>query len=109
LNDFEEVANSKDLKSLITQVRKCRSNPLFAGGRIQGVSGSPVFKLYVGGRKGYRLIYLVLNSKRAVLPIFLSNVRRAKFNYALVDWGELTREIRDCFSSNPNEFSDWNP
>ncbi len=54
-------------------------------GLPQEVAGR-VYKIWVGGRSGYRLIYLVHAPARIVVGLFFSGVTRSSFDYDDVDF-----------------------
>ena len=71
-----------------------------------------VFHVHVAGqnvpsRKGFRLIYVVENKKRIVLPVFLSLEIKSQFNYDNVPWQDYAVEIyKDLCEGNISAFTE---
>jgi hypothetical protein len=74
--------------------------------RIQG----KVYRLHVGGRKGHRLFYLYIQARPCVIPYYLSEQRRSKFDYDDVEWGEIAEAFYDDFTNKRyEEFLNYRP
>lgn len=111
---FRETVSRKDLKSLETQIRKCIADPLRAGkrlhvGKFQILSGR-VFRLPIGGPRGYRLIYYVDPNVKVVLGIYISTVKRARLDYHKVGWEKIAEMIcEDYVNRNSERFRVYEP
>ena len=91
-----------------TAFRKLTADPLNAGEPIKGVVqpglAGRVRKLHVGGRRGYRLLYFVPEQPPAlafcpVIPLFISDVPRGRFDYGSIDPNAIGQDILDDFRS----------
>ncbi len=100
-------------KQVITAFNKLASDPVGQQNRTFHENRNPalvglVRKIYVGGNDGYRLMNLVLPEKKRILPFFMSEVKRSKFDYNKVDWSRMAKEVHhDFISGNPNAFKEW--
>ena len=106
---FNTVADENCLKSLAKQVEKCQSDPINAGGGFHigtvDLYGGSVRKLYIGGRKKYRLIYYVNARLQLVVCLYISEVNRADLDYKSVNCADMVNEIvNDLKNGNSSRF-----
>ena len=94
--------------AVVTACKKIAADPFNAGGRLQGLKeplAGNVLKVWVKGRRGYRLIYLVNQQKKIVMGIYLSTDERANFDYSDLDWQDYAQEIyTDLVNGNEDMF-----
>ena len=88
--------HSEASDSLITQLRKSRDNPA-SGSPLRRIANpalqGKLFKIWIKGPGGFRYVYLYEASASAVLPVFLSPVSRAKFDWDTAPWSEIAERI----------------
>lgn len=104
INKFRNE-NPKSEKALFIALEKARSNP-FAGKPLHTLPRDlqqKVFRLWVGGRSGFRLIYYVNREKAYVMGIYLSTVGRSKFDWEKSPWLEITQKILKDYSAGRYE------
>lgn len=66
-----------------------------------------IYRLHIRGRRGFRFIYLVDQSKQIVMGIFVSTEIKAKFDYEKVPWDEYAAEIyEDLVNGNMENFTE---
>lgn len=112
LDDFIE-SHSKSLKSLVSQIQSAVSDPLHSGKPLSGVQNSKlrgcIRRYHVSGRRGFRLICLIVNSSRkVVLGIFLSGNKRPSINYNKIPWEQYATEIyNDLINSRMDRFKEY--
>ena len=62
-------------------------------------------RVWIGGRQGYRMIYLLVEEHRRVLPVYLSPVTRAEgFDYSPKLWHEAYHAIFGHYQADTHEF-----
>ena len=107
IDDFLEL-HSSDWGDVITQFKKLVDNPLH--NPMNGLPpplGGRVFHLHVGGRKGFRLIYVADSKRGIVLPVFLSCEIKPRFDYDAVPWQDYASEIyKDLCDGNTTKFTE---
>ncbi len=111
---FKTIAGSKHNKSFLKQIEKCLADPLNAGGRIKIDNNEffpgMIFKIYIGGNEGYRLIYAVDVQNKTIVGIFISTVLRGKLKYGKVGWEIISEKIgKDYSENNTDKFQVFEP
>ena len=91
-----------------TAIRKLMADPRGTGPPLRGITNPElqgnVRKLDVGGRRGYRLFYWVTPPRKdtgvdLVVPLFVSDEPRTRFDYDDVDVNVVGMDIVDDFRS----------
>lgn len=94
--------------SLLASLRELCADPFNAGSLLQGLPpplAGRVYKKWVHGRRGYRLIYLLYPVKGITLGVFLSTEARADFDYSDIEWQEYAQTIYvDLIKGNDAKF-----
>ena len=89
ISAFLAEARGSDQRALFTAFRKICADPYRAGSPLQGLPqpiAGRVYKIWVGGRRGYRMVYLVHPPASIVVGILFSVVRRSQFDYDDADF-----------------------
>jgi len=97
-------------KPLMKALDSVKANPL--PGTLQGITipylKGIIHKKHVGGPTGHRLIYLFFNRQGIVIPIFVSEEKKAKFSYDKIDWQKVCAPIyQDFKNKNYKAFAGW--
>lgn len=67
-----------------------------------------LYRLYVGGRRGYRFVYFFSERHGIVLPAWISPVRRSQLDYDKADWLDYALDYSsDLAQGNIDKFEDW--
>jgi len=96
-------------KKLNKQIEKACADPFHAGKCMREIShpdlqGS-VYRLWVGGPKGFRMIYFVYRKKSIVFGVYVSPAVRKKFDYNKFPWLQNAIEIyNDFIKGNLSKF-----
>lgn len=111
LDKFVEI-NLDAWSSLKTQMKKAKSDPFRAGKAMRDIPISRlqgrIYRLHVRGPGGFRFIYLVDNSRKLVMGIFVSLEVKANFDYEKVPWEEYASEIyEDIVNGNIEKFTEF--
>lgn len=88
--------------SLFANLERARSEP-FSGKAMHSLPKKlrqKVFRLRIGGRTGFRLIYYVHKKKSLILGIYLTVEPRAKFSYEKSDWMDALESVSSDFENN---------
>ena len=100
-------------QKLVTALEAIRSSPASGKAMTDIVKPSLQGKIrrrWVGGRQGHRLIYLFLPSRDVVMPVYISEEPKMRFNYDSVEWEALADEIyQDFREQNYGAFINWVP
>lgn len=98
--------------SLLTQIKKARDDPFYAGKPMHDIPirklQGRIYRLHVRGPEGFRFIYLVDPDRRIVLGIFVSLEVKTKFDYDSIPWHEYAAQIYDdLVNGNIDEFKEY--
>lgn len=106
LDLFEKIAEPKYQNSLRTQFQKCLNDPLRAGKPLHvgdfNLFGGLIYRLQIGGRKGYRLIYYANPEAKTVLGIYISTKLRKDLKYHKIGWEAIAAVICEDFRIGKN-------
>jgi len=105
----EFVDNHPELEAeLLSQYRKAFDDP--SAGKpmkripLEELQGK-VFRLRIGGRQRYRLVYVYSKEHGVILPAWISPVARRDLNYDREPWLEYAQECsRDLAEGNTQKF-----
>ncbi len=107
INQFRN-ANPRSEKALLVVLERARSNP-FSGKPLRTLPKDlqqKVFRLWIGGRSGFRLVYYVDREKGYIMGIYLSTVVRSKFDWEKSPWLKITwRILRDYSAGRYEKFA----
>jgi mRNA-degrading endonuclease RelE of RelBE toxin-antitoxin system len=97
--------------SLLTQIKKARSDPFRAGKAMHDILikklQGRIYRLHVKGPRGFRFIYLVAPQQHIVMGVFVSSEVKAKFDYSKVPWEEYATKIyEDLINNNMDNFKE---
>lgn len=113
LNQYTDAiaAIPKIEKPLIKQLEKIKADPVGAGEPMRDIPltilQGKIFRVWVGGRTGYRLIYIYDPDSDIALPVFVSTQPKARFDYEDVPWREIAEEIyQDLVQGNDEKFTE---
>ena len=100
--------------SLQTQLMKIAADPFGSGTlmhRIENPSlAGKVYKVWVRGRRGFRLAYFVDHDHKVTCPFFVSLDPRTDFDWDSVDWQSFIEPIRlDLLAGNDGAFTHFSP
>lgn len=99
----------KDRPALEKAFEKLLADPFRAGGHMKGLRQPElqgrVYKLHVGGRSRYRMIYYIHpptpnSNMTQVIPLFFSEVPRSRFDYDAVDPDALGQSVLSDIQAN---------
>ena len=87
--------NPKDEKKFVTAIQKLQSNPYlqqakplkYAPKHLQGI----FWRIWVGDRDDYRLVYVILKDKNLVVCLFVD--KRTNIDWDNLDWSELEKRL----------------
>jgi len=99
-------------KRLRKQFEKARADPFGAGSLMSHIPveelQGKILKLWVGGRRGHRLVYVVIKSIGIVFPAWISLVPRSRIDYEREPWLEYAlRYFHDLQSGDMDKFKEW--
>jgi len=93
------------------QLEKIKADPVRSGAMMRDIPlailQGKIFRVWVGGRKGFRLIYFYDSACDVALPIFVSTEPREYFDYERMPWREMADEIyQDFVEGNDKKFKE---
>ena len=100
--------DSRWQRAVDTAIEKLLSAPHSAGSPLRGIGSKDlqgrILKLHVGGRRGHRLFYWVPHPVAGsevsiVIPLYLSEERRATLDYDGIDVNTIGADIVDDYRS----------
>ena len=108
------VSHPEASSSLQTQLMKVAADPLNSGSPMRRIANpalvGKVYKIWVRGRRGFRLAYFVDQDRAIACPFFVSMDPRADFDWDSVDWQSLIEPIRlDLLAGNDEAFTRYSP
>jgi len=110
----EEIlqSNPQLRKPLYTQYRKALADPVRAGKAMHSIPGEELrgklHRLWIGGKKGYRLVYYFSTELDIILPAWISPVPRTHLDYEKADWLDCADQYcSDLLEGNMDQFEDW--
>lgn len=94
---------------LLKQLEKIKADPVRAGKTMRDIPltilQGKIFRLWVSGPTGFRLIYVYDPGCDVALPIFVSTEAKEDFDYEDVPWREMAEEIyQDLVEGNDEKF-----
>ena len=95
-----------------TQCKKACIDPANAGEILHGI-GIPelkgkIYKCWVGGRRGFRFIYIFHSGYKVVLPVMITLEARSRINWDKLPWQEVSERIySDFVNGNLKAFQNW--
>jgi len=117
LDSLPKSVRPKVLKKLKTQFQKSIGNPVDCGSKcmedIRGPLAGKIFRFHVGGGKGYRFIYLVIQDHKLVVPVFVipdpkSIAKDSRSYYEKYPWFQYASEFyRDLLEEKYDTFKVW--
>ncbi len=113
INQYQRQFQEKINRQIVTALTKIRSNP--ESGKMMKEVRDPelvglIWRSYVGGNNGHRLIYIYLPERKIVLPVYLSPETRPNIDYNKIPWNDIAESIYNDFENKKYEaFSNWQP
>ena len=117
LDSLPKSIRPKVLKKLKTQFQKSIGNPVDCGSRcmydIRGPLAGKIFRFHVGGGRGYRFIYMVMQEHRLVVPVFVfpdakTIAKDSRGYYEKYPWVEYANEFyKDVSEGKLEKFKFW--
>lgn len=98
-------------ESLLKQLEKIKADPVRAGKTMRDIPPATlqgkIFRVWVRGPVGFRLVYFYDSGCDVALPIFVSTETKQHFDYEDVPWREMAEEIyQDLMDGNEEKFQE---
>jgi len=104
--------NPDYLDAFRTQCKKVCLHPVNAGELLRGVAmpelKGKIYKCWVGGRRKFRLVYVLHSGYKVVLPVLITIKLRSRIDWDKLPWQQYSERIySDFIKGNLSAFQDW--
>ena len=111
INSCPPAIKSQLENQIKTALCKIKTNPT-CGARFKYITNKKlegaIRKIYVGGRKGHRLIYIYNSKKYLIIPVHLTSELRCDIDYKKPYWEKIADAIYDDYiNKNYDKFVNW--